>query len=159
LRDAFSLPVGRAVELLPILERTETACEFTGSIHVVASAEPGHLLYGPYIRLEPGRYQLEVSCSASGHGSSFVPLITIEIAAGDVSIAEKAFDGQDFSAAIVFPFNVTETTSAMGPRLEFRISHHAFADLQISGVKLRHLRDGDGVARDHVPRADSKRRS
>src|SRR5207248_5769512 len=67
LRGAFSLSGSRAVELLPILERTGAASGDNIPIRVAASAEPGHVLYGPYIRLDPGSYQLEMSCRVSGH--------------------------------------------------------------------------------------------
>ena len=63
----------------------------------------------------------------------------------DVLIAERDLSGNDLGTPTLIPFEITEETSALGPKLEFRLAHHGHADLLVGSLRLHRFPSPTGA--------------
>src|SRR5205085_11989444 len=98
-------------------------------------SEPGHFLFGPYLPLQAGGYTLAVSFRAAWVLRSKEPVLTIEIAAGDKILVSEVLSA-DAKESARLAFAVPAEADGDGNRIEFRLSHHANASLEIRDIRL-----------------------
>src|SRR5262249_2927753 len=121
------------LELLPLLHRKEIAMDTGSGVLVLATSEPGHFLFGPYLPLGAGRYSLSFRFRAAWVLRPNEPVLTVEIAAGDAVLAVQVVS-TDVPGSSHIEFTVPPDFDATN--IEFRLSHHANASLEVLAVQL-----------------------
>jgi SAM-dependent methyltransferase len=125
-----------ALELLPALSRHAFVYDDGTAVKVSATADIGHFLYGPYILLDPGGYRLELRCRSSKIREPSLPILTVEVVVGPVTVAAVDITSQGLRDVVEIDFQISQALRHSGGRVEFRLSHHGRADLEVSGVRL-----------------------
>jgi hypothetical protein len=123
------------LELLPLLHRKEIAMDTGSGVLVLPTSEPGHFLFGPYLPLQAGQYTLTARYRAAWVLRPEEPILTIEIASGRNILAAQVLSTQanDFTR---IDFVVLPESAATADKVEFRLSHHANASLEIREIQL-----------------------
>jgi hypothetical protein len=139
----------KELEVLPLLHRKEIAMDTGSGVLVLPTSEPGHFLFGPYLPLQEGRYNLIVRFRAAWVLRPGEPILTVEIAAGDRVLAEVlATEARDVAT---IEFAVPSEAGADPVKIEFRFSHHANASLEIREAQLSASGDTRQMSRLRVP--------
>lgn len=143
-QQRFELLLG---PLLPRLLRTPTARNGDdGAVIADPDDAPGCLLYGPYLRLPAGRYDVRVTARCGAPRNPAKAMIGVDVTAGDRVLASCRFDAADFlggEASAVFDLppelsiDAPVDKSVDPPMIETRISHFANAIVEISAVNLQ----------------------
>ena len=123
------------LELLPLLHRKEIAMDTGSGVLVLPTSEPGHFLFGPYLPLQAGSYSLAIKFRAAWVLRPKEPVLTIEIAAGEKVLLSEILSA-DVSELARLAFTVPAEADGDGNRIEFRLSHHANASLEIRELRL-----------------------
>jgi len=123
------------IELLPLLHRKEIAMDTGSGVLVLPTSEPGHFLFGPYLPLQAGSYSLAIKFRAAWVLRPKEPVLTIEIAAGEKVLLSEILSA-DVSELARLAFTVPAEADGDGNRIEFRLSHHANASLEIRELRL-----------------------
>jgi hypothetical protein len=114
----------------------------TGSgVLVLPTSEPGHFLFGPYLPLQAGSYSLAIKFRAAWVLRPKEPVLTIEIAAGEKVLLSEILSA-DVSELARLAFTVPAEADGDGNRIEFRLSHHANASLEIRELRLGAVHPG-----------------
>ncbi|WP_207477558.1 hypothetical protein [Arenibaculum pallidiluteum] len=121
--------------ILARLSRTGIARDEAGAVVVDAAAPSGHVLYGPYVKLLPGRYAVKLEGSAQRPSIPGIPVLALEAVADGRIVAQREVGRSELEAGPVrLEFRVgggdAEAT------VEIRISHLGAAGLRISRVDL-----------------------
>jgi hypothetical protein len=125
----------KELDLLPLLHRKDIAMDTGAGVLVLPTSEPGHFLFGPYLPLQAGRYTLTLRYRASWVLRPKEPLLTVEIAAGQNVLAAEVLTGDSEQLARI-EFTVPPEAGADDSKVEFRLSHHANASLEIRSAQL-----------------------
>ncbi|WP_376092252.1 WcbI family polysaccharide biosynthesis putative acetyltransferase [Roseomonas sp. CCTCC AB2023176] len=127
-----------------------------GSVVAGRRTKAGSLLFGPFLRLDPGRYRLMLTARAERPRLTEAPVLGLEvIALAQLQRAWRDATGAELSAGpldIVFtvPPDLSKAEGRDIP-FEFRVWHHANADIAVEGMTLAVLQPGD-AAEDTLPR-------
>jgi hypothetical protein len=125
----------KELDLLPLLHRKDIAMDTGAGVLVLPTSEPGHFLFGPYLPLQAGRYTLTLRYRASWVLRPKEPLLTVEIAAGQIVLASEVLTSESDQLAGI-EFTVPPEAGAADSKVEFRLSHHANASLEIRSAQL-----------------------
>lgn len=125
----------KELDLLPLLHRKDIAMDTGAGVLVLPTSEPGHFLFGPYLPLQAGRYTLTLRYRASWVLRPKEPLLTVEIAAGQNVLAAEVLTSDSEQLARI-EFMVPPEAGAEDRKVEFRLSHHANASLEIRSAQL-----------------------
>jgi hypothetical protein len=123
------------LELLPLLHRKEIAMDTGSGVLVLPTSEPGHFLFGPYLPLQEGGYTLAVKFRAAWVLRAKDPVLTIEIATADRILASEVLSA-DAKDLVKIAFTVPSEADVETTKIEFRLSHHANASLEVSELRL-----------------------
>lgn len=123
------------LEILPLLHRKEIAMDTGSGVLVLPTSEPGHFLFGPYLPLQGGGYTLAVKFRAAWVLRANDPVLTIEIATADRILASEVLSA-DAKDLVRIAFTVPSGADVETSKIEFRLSHHANASLEIGELRL-----------------------
>ena len=129
-------------DILPHMKRKDSARSLGSTVSVSASAPSGHFLFGPYLIVEPGVYIFELSCTATAIGDRAKPVITVEIGAGPFLIGHRALSADSLDKPVRIAFEISEAARYQGAALEFRISHHNNAEIEVTAARLHTVSGG-----------------
>jgi ADP-heptose:LPS heptosyltransferase len=111
----------------------------------------GHIVYGPYAKLSPGRYRATFALRA--RGAVALPRLTVEVARDRETLTSAVAAGQDLDGrspgpSLTFESEGDSEDNDRG-RFEFRVhsAGSAFAFLQFAGVRIERLGDLRPLAR------------
>lgn len=123
---------------------------------VAGISRPGHVVYGPYWRIEPGRYQVEFSLRTPGTGDG-TRLATVDVYDGTEILVIETVTGA------MMPRNnqwvrhrVTANVTNPDNVVEFRVYWHGIADLDVGAIRV--LRLHNGASREDLEAAAPLRR-
>jgi hypothetical protein len=113
----------------------------------------GFIFYGPYMRLGPGCYQLNLRLHADktrdgDHAVITVEAVYNELLLGWLSIGESAYS----LATHVLKFEVPEKAGLVGSRFEFRLRTNGVADIDVFDLSL----ERQAIGGEATPAADSR---
>lgn len=112
----------------------------SGHTCVSRTNPPGHFLFGPFIRLEQGRYRLSLTCRVGVPRISAAPVLGLEILGqGRFQVAACDFLAGELCGPVQCCFDVTKTLSEESGHnvsFEFRLTHFANADIEILSMSL-----------------------
>ncbi len=117
-----------------------------GSVWVVSPVPARVFIYGPFLRLNRGRYRLAFRCRVTVNVQGAHPVLGLEIVAQNrVQRAWRDFTAAELAADdLSVTFDVPEALSIQGgvdAPFEFRFSHFGNAVLQVTEVTLHALGD------------------
>ena len=124
------------LDLLPLLYRKEFVIDTGSVVSVLANSEPGHFLFGPYLPLQAGWYSLHLLCRASRIQNEDDPVLTVEIADGSHVLTTESLTAANANGDFRIDFSVTSGAGEQGAGVEFRFSHHANANIEITSAEL-----------------------
>lgn len=135
-----ALNFASAVEVLPLLNRKEFSIDTGTDVSVMVNSEGGHFLFGPYLPLQPGFYEIRVLCHADRIVDEEKPVLTIEIADRSEVLGLKTLVASDAGHEFAMDFQVPPEAAWDERKVEFRLSHHGNGNIKISSVKLSRRR-------------------
>ncbi len=98
--------------------------------------QAGTVVFGPYARLEPGRYRLNVFLHAALAGASSA-CIVFEIVYGDMLVAARGVSESEFGLARhTLEFDVPATPAVAAPSFEFRIHSDGAVSGELMAINL-----------------------
>ncbi len=103
---------------------------------ILSNGQAGYLLYGPYISLPPGNYELSAGTTLTGSATG--PIGNMDVFCESGVLASMPISAELFEhgkATLSLPFTVPENTQ----KLEFRLYTNGGAKLAVTGVELRNL--------------------
>lgn len=111
-----------------------------GSIAAVSGKE-GHVFYGPYLELPPGRYSVRMIFAAEPpEDEADDPGMILEAVWGGKVIASFPLDEASLEAGIVaLPFELPKEGADEDPRLEIRVYSRGRSPLVITSIDVRRL--------------------
>ncbi len=151
------LEQGTAIDWLTQM-RVGSAGERTGdgTQHIRAErGKSGHVVFGPYVQLLPGDYELTISClGTAGPSGGRAPVAVEVVAPPDRMIAKQLFELQQGHNEMVVTFEIDTTLFELSRAegTEFRVHKRKESDLAVTGVRtIRRMRPGSRGANPKAP--------
>ena len=139
LQGADTIPYPAVENWLPLLSRSKFAVlTDAGQVDRVDSARGGHMVFGPYVSLLPGRYTLVMEITlngADGRGEN----IEVDVAVpGAPPIMAQPFPLQSGTTRHAREFSIqgAATRDKLPGPLEFRIAHHGKARFRLEHMRV-----------------------
>ena len=131
------------VECLPMMQVGSIAERVDGVVEAKSSMS-GHVVYGPYVRLPPGKYRVNVSLDIAEPSGGVEPAQTIamlEAASGDSYLAQRDITLRECGAGeheLSFALAAGPGQSEPAP-IEVRVWTSGAAPLAVSSVKIQRV--------------------
>ena len=141
LRDQL-FPV-MPVECLPMMQVGSIAERVDGVVEAKSSMS-GHVVYGPYVRLPPGKYRVNVSLDIAEPSGGVEPaqmIAMLEAASGDSYLAQRDITFRECGAGeheLSFALAAAPDQSEPAP-IEVRVWTSGAAPLAVSSVKIQRV--------------------
>jgi hypothetical protein len=102
-------------------------------------SEPGVLVFGPYVTLQPGRYRLDYRlCTDDCAAADVIACEDVVTAGGDVVLAGALVRGTDFAAPHTFQtFSLAFDVRKPTPLIEFRVHASGKAGVGVDYIELQ----------------------
>jgi hypothetical protein len=101
----------------------------------VGKDDPGHVLYGPYIRLNSGKYQVRLQYAGAAPGSQEIGEIDACGNSGSTVFAKRKLFGTNCKLSIAtLDFEIP--TDAQGAGFEVRVGSRSVADMRLADVSI-----------------------
>lgn len=110
-----------------------------GGVPVEAASATRHVLYGPYLLLPAGRYEVRLAASCGEPAKPLDPVLAVEVAMGETVLVQReleawAVSGEKGRVAFEVPPHLAIDGAAVP--VEIRVGHTGNADLTITAVDL-----------------------
>ena len=131
------------VECLPMMQVGSIAERVDGVVEAKSSMS-GHVVYGPYVRLPPGKYRVNVNLDIAEPSGGVEPTQTIamlEAASGDSYLAQRDITFRECGAGeheLSFALAAGPDQSEPAP-IEVRVWTSGAAPLAVSSVKIQRV--------------------
>ena len=135
----------QGVDIGPLLTAKGSVRYRDGMFTIGAGAPQGHAIYGPYLSILPGRYELRLEGSARYRKRDAVLLLECALESGTV-LKSFSISAKDLrQGPLTLSFEVPEEHA--GAKLETRFSHFGMADIELTSLFLRRVDHPEELAR------------
>ncbi len=135
----------QAVDIAPLLRAMKWVRYRDGTFIIGAGAPQGHVIYGPYLPILPGRYEIRFEGSTRYRKRNAVLLLECVVEVGTVLKSFSIMAKDLRQGPLTLSFEVPEEHA--GAKLETRFSHFGLADIELTGLFLRRVDHPEELAR------------
>ncbi len=134
---------GERVEWLPLMHVGANATNIQGVVKA-KTGQPGHMLFGPYLRLPAGKYSARIRIDAGGTNTFLASrerVGTVEAVQGDVFLSQREFAPKDCAASgVELVFTITrELNSTVQVPFEIRVWSTGQTSIAVSSITIQRI--------------------